>query len=157
MPRKDPETTFTLPVKPIGRVTFYQTIKPIDNPFGDGRHNRANWRSPLDQTRIPAGFIFGLDDEGNIFDHSQPAQVFQSKRKGSAELRSALLSVVGTTMEPVDPPPPTIEDVLAEAPKAAIPDLLKRLGMTPEQLRKALSGDASASPAVTARAAPSNR
>jgi hypothetical protein len=158
------QTAAPLQIKPIGRVTIYQTIKPIENPMGDGRHNRAKWRSPLDQTRIPAGFIFGVDDEGNIYDHSTPTQVLQAKRKGTAELRQMLISVAGSTMEPVEPPPPTIEDVIAEAPKDAVPELLKKLGMSPEQLREALlsatspsSASGKAQTSVMARATPAAR
>jgi hypothetical protein len=136
-------------------IVLYMTTKAIENPIGDGRHNRAAWRSPLDQTRVPAGFVFALDDEGNIEDRSKP--VYQVASKRGKPLRERLMEVASAPLSsPTVVEEETVEDVLREAGgERAIPEVLKALSVTPSQLRALLAGEPpkpKAKPEAVARA-----
>jgi len=134
-------------------VTIYVTTKAVRNPQGDGRHNRANWRSPLDKTEIPAGFVFALDDEGNIEDRSVPVATLSAK-KGAA-LRAELLKVASAplgTESDIITEPETVADVLEGADSGAVAQVMEALNLTPAELRRLLSGQTKAQPSVTQRA-----
>ena len=123
---------------------LFTTTKSITNPIGDGRHNRAPYRSDLEKNVIPAGFVFALDESGNIEDRSRPYAVIDAEK--GAVLREALMSVAS---EPLQGPPPqveeSIEQVLATMPgKDATALVLKALGLNGAQLRALLMQDSAA-------------
>jgi len=45
---------------------YRKVLQDIHNPFGDGRMNKAHWRSPLEKRTIPEGFIYYWDEEQKI-------------------------------------------------------------------------------------------
>lgn len=121
-------------------TTIYMTTRAISNPMGDGRSNRAEWRSYLDKTEIPAGFVFGIDERGNIEDRSKATHVVTAK-KGSA-LRKLLLdnatAPLGSTVTEDDPDDESTETILGTVPPQALPSLIKALGLSPPELRRLL-------------------
>lgn len=118
------------------RVRFYRTSTEIDNPLGDGRHNRAQWRSYLDKNKIPAGWVFGVDEFGNVYDHSAALKVI-SKKEATA-LMPTLMAVAG---EPVGgfPTEDTIDTVLSTMDPATVARaLIETLNLSAQDLRDLL-------------------
>lgn len=116
---------------------IYRTLRSIDNPVGDGRHDRATWQSPLFKRRIPAGFVFALSEDGSIRDlsYSPPERVLTGDRAN--DLKKLLVSVAG---------PPLAGDLEEEeesfdavinahgGPEAATKAMCAALNLTPSQL-----------------------
>ena len=128
-------------LNPGKNVILYTTTKTITNPIGDGRHNRAPWRSSLHKNSIPAGFVFGVAEDGSIEDRSRPFEVIGAEE--AQALRDALLSVAGEPMKAVEPEvEETVEDVLAALPTNVNPtaEIIRALGIPPKQLRAMLLG-----------------
>lgn len=120
-------------------AVLYTLLETIDNPVGDGRHNRAPYRSDLEKNTIPRGFVFAVDEEGNIEDRSRPYHILRGKE--AEALRDKLLA---TASAPLKGPPPvveeSIEDVLKTLPgKDATAVVLKALGLNGPQLRQLLA------------------
>ena len=133
-------------LKPGHNPVLYCTTKAIENPVGDGRHNRAPYRSDLEKNTIPAGFVFALDEEGNIEDRSRPFEVVPAAK--GALLREALMAVA---TEPLQGPPPAPEEETVDAVLATLPAskdvttlVLKALGLNGAQLRALLQAGVSA-------------
>lgn len=79
----------------------YRTTKAIENPIGDGRHNRADWRPEFDRNRVAAGTLYAIDQaDGTLYELSRSCRVIPQTAK-SALLRDALLAVSTAPLEAV--------------------------------------------------------
>jgi hypothetical protein len=128
---------------------IYRTLKSIDNPVGDGRHNRADWQSSLLKSRIPAGFTFAITDDGTIRDlsYSPPERVLSGDR--AAELRKHLIAVAGPPLQGDVEEEETLETVIEAhgGDKEAMLAMCKALNLTPGQLKSFLAEAVRAKPA----------
>lgn len=127
-------------VNPVGKVVIYRTTRRVENPIGDGRHNRAQWRSELDKTTVAPGFIFGVDEAGNIFDYNTATHSIPSNR--AADLRMAMLAVASPPLAGDVEVEETVESVLASIPggaSEAVTGILNSLGISPKALRELLA------------------
>lgn len=110
-------------------ITIYQTKSRIDNPVGDGRHNRAEWQSYLAKNFIPAGFVFGIDEEGNIHDRNVSQKVLPVSTPEAEKLREALMEVATAPLEAVDLSEPSPVEAMVQVLSSTL---------TPEQLIEAM-------------------
>ncbi len=119
-------------------MTVYVTTKKIINPYGDGRHERSKeWRSPLQKKAIPEGWCFAIVN-GQIEDRSVSA--FTLETEPSTLLIPELLKVASTPLPDIQPAPPTMEEIVSEAPDGAVAAVLKSLNVDPQVLRSLLAG-----------------
>lgn len=123
--------------------TIYMTTKTIKNPLGDGRHDKASWRSVFEQSTIPAGTVFGVTDDGTISDHSIPKFEIAARLAGS--LRDLLLQNCTKPLGFGEPPPPaepaTVKDAIAMfgGPEVVAEALCDALGIKPGDLRELMT------------------
>lgn len=143
--KKDIETV-TVGV-PIGKIVFYRTTKRVDNnPEGDARR-RASWRSPLEKPTIPAGFLYGIDENGTIFDHSEIKHAVKND-----ELLRMLKSASSPPLDVDIEEEETVASVLAEIPGGitqVVETILREMDMTPKELRDLLAHNKRAAVAST--------
>jgi hypothetical protein len=140
---------------------IYRTLKTIKNPVGDGRHDRANWQTPLKQSKIPAGFIFAISDDGTIRDLTVTDPDRTISGQMAVDLRKHIMAVAGPPLGgEVEAEEETVEDVIAAvgAEKAA-QAIAKGLNLSPAELKTFLLASVSgpATGAGTTAKGPSKR
>jgi hypothetical protein len=116
---------------------IYRTLKTIKNPVGDGRHDRASWQTPLKQSKIPAGFVFAISDDGTIRDLSVTDPDRTVTGAMAVELRKQIMAVAGPPLGgEVEEEAETVESVIAAvgAEKAA-QAIAAGLGLSPAELK----------------------
>lgn len=122
----------------------YQTTKAVENPIGDGRHNRAKWRSSLEKSEIPAGFVFAVTDDGDIEDRSKATATVTGEK--ATQLRTLLLSVATEPLAgSLNPTQAVKQESIEEALSSLGPDAalraLKKLGVTVADLKAAAQAE----------------
>jgi hypothetical protein len=125
-------------------VMIYRTTRSIDNPIGDGRHDRAKWQTALRKSSIPAGFVFAVNEDGSIEDRNTTPDDRRVKASEAEPLRKALLAVAGPALGGEVEHEETVEEVVESLPPGAVAEILKALKISPKELRARLASEGSA-------------
>lgn len=148
-----PDSVETLAKLP-NNALVYRTTKAIDNPVGDGRHNRAAWRPEFDKNSVAAGTLFAMDSEGNLYELSRAVRVISAAK--APLLRDRLMAVATDPLQYDFQEEETVEAVAETlgGANAVLAKLCESLGVTPDKLRAVFAAEDAALPSPGVTVAP---